>query len=362
MELDNSNIPMEYLELLDKMIHSMLRGGAAHETILKVALSIDKGQNYLTKEQYEEEIAIAHSVILETTGYTEKRNIQQELENLVEFRGNGTMTLSDFYNDLRLNDKDEKTACRMAINRLVARQKIEKLESGRTGTYRTIKAIAEETKFIKGPRNHFPIELPFGLNKLCYIHPKSIIIIAGSKSSGKTATLLSTALENQNKTPVVYLNSDMGDEEYTDRVTRMGCTCEEDIRFKIYNRSSDFHDLITSEKKIFMIDFLEIHENFYEIGKPIKQIWEKLKDGVAIIAIQMKAGGTTARGGDFTKEKARLYLAMDFIAAESCTKITIIDAKSPTNLYSDGVKNWTRKVKIIGGSRFSYQNNWNNYG
>ncbi len=111
-----------------------------------------------------------------------------------------------------------------------------------------------------------------------------------------------------------------------------------------------------------MIDFLEVHENFYEIGKPIKQIWEKLKNGVAMIAIQMKGGGTIARGGEFTKEKARLYLAMDFIAAESCSKITIVDAKAPTSLYPDGVKNWTRKVKIIGGSRFDYLTDWNNYG
>jgi hypothetical protein len=53
---------------------------------------------------------------------------------------------------------------------------------------------------------------------------------------------------------------------------------------------------------------------------------------------------------------------MDFIAAESCTKVTIVDAKAPTALYADGVKGWERKVKIIGGSRFDYQTEWNNYG
>uniref|UniRef100_A0A6M3L744 Putative helicase n=1 Tax=viral metagenome TaxID=1070528 RepID=A0A6M3L744_9ZZZZ len=362
MELNNDAISIEVLDLIGRVTNSMLKGGESHETIRKALLSLDKAMNYFTSEQIDEEIAIAHSVLLETGGYTTHRNIQQEVENLVEFKGSGLIMLSDIYQDLKLDQKEERSSCRTALTRLINRGKLEKIETGRTGTYRTIKPIAEPTRFVKGARSHFPIKLPFGLSKLCYIHPKSIIIIAGSKSAGKTATCLHTALENQNNIPVDYFNSDMGDEEYTDRITKMGCTCEEDVRFKIYNRSGNFHDLITPEKKIFIIDFLEIHENFYEIGKPIKQIWEKLKDGIAIIGIQMKSGGMMARGGDFTKEKARLYLAMDFLTAESCSRVTIVDAKAPTEMYPDGVKGWERKVKIINGSRFEYPSNWEYFG
>lgn len=352
------------LAFYDTFINCGLRGGLSIAHILKVLIILyNNYKDDYTKESLEEDILTHQSVLLEMGGYKQKRNIQQEVENLIDFRGSGTTSIADCYADLKLDTKEDKAACRMALNRLVARGRIEKVDSGKTGVYRLVKAAAEKTRFVKGPREHFPVTLPFGLNKFCYIHPKSIIVVAGSKSSGKTATLLNIALENQNKTPVVYLNSDMGDEEYTDRLTKFGCVCEDDVRFEAYNRSKDFHDLITPEKKIFIIDFLEIHENFYEIGKPIKQIWEKLRDGIAIIAIQKKPGADTARGGEFTKEKARLYLSMDFLPSELCTQVTIVDAKAPTPMYADaGVTGWSRKVKIINGSKFDYLNNWQNYG
>ncbi len=337
----------------------LLRGGASHAHILYVLINLySKNGDDFTEEQLEEEIRIHHEILLQEGGYKSRRNIQQEIENLVEFRGNGLITLNDFYSDLKLDHKEEKSSCRMAINRLVARGMLEKVESGRTGTYRLMKKDAEMTRFITGDNKIFPVEWPFDLNGLCHIYPKSIVVIAGSKSAGKTATLLTIATLNQRRVPVVYLNSDMGDEEYTDRMRKMGYTAQDDIKFEIYNRSSNFHDLVTAEKKIFIIDFLEVHENFYEVGKPIKQIWEKLKDGIAIIGLQMKPGATVGRGGDFSKEKARLYLALDYIVAERCTKIYIEEAKSPSAAYPDGVRGWSHKVKIINGSRFSPVDTW----
>ena len=63
-----------------------------------------------------------------------------------------------------------------------------------------------------------------------------------------------------------------------------------------------------------------------------------------------------ARGGDFTKEKSRLYLSMDYNNARACTRVTIVDAKAPK--FKDGVKDWYRDVKIINGSRFFPMDNW----
>lgn len=344
---------------LEEQIRCMIKGGSTHEQILDFLIVI---YNYYkedyTEEQLMEDILIQQEIINEQGGNKNKRNIQQELENLVDFRGNGIITLTDFYIDLKLDMPQEKQACRVAINRLVSRGKLEKVESGRTGTYRTIKGDPDITRFISGEGRKFPVKLPFELDNMCNIHPKSIIVIAGSKSSGKTAVLLEIAKTNQHRVPVVYLNSDMGDEEYTERMKKMGFTCQEDVKFQIYNRSHDFHDLITEEKRIFIIDFLEVHDNFFEIGKPIKQIWDKLKDGIAIIAIQMKSGGTIGRGGDFSKEKARLYLTMDYVPEFRCTKIRIEEAKSPGAAFKDGLRGWNRKIKIIDGCQFSPMEAW----
>ena len=357
MLADDLKSPEYRLLFYDELINCLLRGGLARARVIDlVSFLYNYYKDDYTKEQIEEEVDTHHSVLLETGGYKSKRNIQQELENVVEFRGNGIMTIADFYNDLKLNEKEEKASCRVAINRLVARGILEKSDTGKTGTYRKINSGLQKTEFITGNRGHFPIKLPLNLNSLCYLHPKSIVIVAGSKGAGKTAILLKLATDNQNSIPVVYLNSDMGDEEYTDRMVKMGFTCPEDIKFTTYNRSRNFQDVITPEKKIFIIDFLEIHENFFEIGKPIKAIWEKLRDGIAVIAIQMKTGATMARGGDFTKEKSRLYLSLDYNNSRACTRITIVDAKAPK--FREGIRGWFRDVKIVGGSRFSPLGNW----
>jgi len=319
-----------------------------------------------TEEILEEDILIHHQVLLEKGDYKPvRRNIQQEVENLIDFRGGGgSISLADFYTDLKLDTKEEKAACRMSLNRLSSRGKIEKIEAGKTGTYRLIKKDVEKTQFVKGAKEGrlFPIKLPFELNDLCQIHPKSIIILAGSKSAGKTATLLNIAIMNQNQHDIDYFNSDMGDEEFTDRMIDMGCVCPEDVKFNVFHRSSNFQDLITQEKKIFIIDFMEVHDEFWKVAQPIKQIWDKLRDGVAVIALQMKQGAKLARGGDFTLEKARLYLAMNYQEDQKCTRIKIEEAKTPTPAHKEnGVRGWWCDVKIINGASFRFVNKWNGY-
>jgi hypothetical protein len=350
--IDNLQSSEHRLLIYDELLKCMLKGGAGTELAISTLYLYYEyyKEKDITKEELEERVLEAHQVLLATQGYVSKRNIQQEVDNFLTFCANGSnISVADIYQNLHVTTKEEKNACRMALNRLSSKGLIEKIDSGRTGTYRKINIDLEEMKYLTSPKGEFNIKLPLELNTMCKIFPKSIIIIAGSKSSGKTAMLMNIAIDNQDRCPVTYLNSDMGEEEYTERLFKMGCNTPEDVRFKTYNRSKDFHDIITPDKKIFIVDFLEIHDNFYEIGKHIKLIWEKLKEGVAIIAIQMKSGATVGRGGDFSKEKARLYLTLDYDQDKQCTKIIIEDMKSPKD--PDGYKGWWRNVKIINGAK-----------
>jgi len=87
---------------------------------------------------------------------------------------------------------------------LQAEKIIEKYGEQR-GWYRTIdKHNDHEMEFIEGEVKEFDVALPFGLNKICSLYPKNIIIVAGSKGSGKTALLMNIALMNQDKHEVMY--------------------------------------------------------------------------------------------------------------------------------------------------------------
>lgn len=350
----------DYRSLMyDDIIKSMLKGGASLELAQELLLVLFSYYKDDCSPQFiEEHVLLIHEEMLIRDEYKQKRNIQQEIDNVITFRGKGIISLNDLYTDLKLSESRDKATCRQAINRLVARGLLEKIETGHTGTYRLLDNSAEETKFLTEPKGEFKIRLPLGLSGMCQIFPKNIIVIAGSKSSGKTSLLLNLAIENQNKHSVIYMNSEMGDEEFTDRMIKLGCNNPEDIKFKCYHKSENYHDMVKGDGEIYIIDFLEIHDKFYEIAKPIKQIHEKLKDGVAIIGLQMKPGLTIGRGGDFSKEKSRLYLALDFIPQKQCTRVTIEELKSPKN--TDGYRGWHRDIKIINGSIISPLGNWSN--
>ena len=218
------------------------------------------------------------------------------------------------------------------------------------GCYRTIEKHGKnEMEFIEGEIQPFDIILPFGLNKICHIYPKNIIIVAGSKSAGKTAVLMNIAMANQNKHEVVYFNSEMGPEEWSSRLRNMGVQKKEEIKLKAYGLHKNFHDMMDDGKKIFIVDYLEIHDNFYEIAKYIRQIHEAIQDGVCIIAVQKKRGEMLARGGDFSMEKSRLYLNLDFLEDQRCSRLTIVDAKSPKVPAS--LQGWSKRIKIINGAK-----------
>ena len=59
-----------------------------------------------------------------------------------------------------------------------------------------------------------------------------------------------------------------------------------------------------------IIDFLEIHDNFYEVGGKMAEIHNKLKGAIAIIALQKNPGTDTGLGGFRGPEKPRLYITM----------------------------------------------------
>lgn len=350
----------KYRELIiEDIIEVMLKGGNSLElaqALLYILYSYYK-EDY-NSEYIENRVLEVHERLLEDNGYRKgKRNIQGEVTDAVAFRGSsGTISLNDIYLDLKATDQNEKTAVRMAINRMVFNRQLEKVSGGRSGIYRVINSNAAETTFLTTPKGEYKIWLPLELHTMCKVFPKNIVMVAGSKSSGKTALLLNIALANQDKHKVIYLNSEMGDEEFTDRMIKLGCNKPEDIRFKCYHKASDYQDLVNDDNAIYIIDFLEIHDEFYKIGKHLKAIHDKLKDGIAIIAVQMKSGGNLGRGGDFSKEVSRLYLSMDYDPAMKCTRVGIEEMKSPKT--QPGFRGWHRYVKIIEGSRLSPMGAW----
>jgi len=193
------------------------------------------------------------------------------------------------------------------------------------------------------------IKWPFGIENYVRILPKNVAVVAGSKDAGKTAFLLNFIMLNMAKYPIHYYSSEMGELELKERLEAFeetGLIPLEDWNFNSFEKAFDFQDVIAKHPDdIHLIDFLEIHKDFWEVSGIIFRMWERLKTGLIVIALQKNPGATFGLGGARSLEKARLYVTLD------SGKMTIEVGK---NWAQKGVnpKGKTWNFKLVDGCKF----------
>lgn len=258
----------------------------------------------------------------------------------------GWFSLSDL-----TSDKDYQFIYEGKLEKLVFMGHIERHPLKR-GMYRRKETDLEIMDFKNVEANPMKLWLPFDLDDLVEIYPGNMIIIAGAKSSGKTGLMLNIAYENQNEWEVSYFNSEMGAQELRRRLDLFPYMTIDQWKFTAYRRAENFGDCIEGgENKLILIDFLEIHDEFYAVGRALKAIHDNLNGAVAIIAIQKNPGSDVGLGGWRSAEVSRLYLSLD----KGRAKIT--DAKN----FRHTDKNPNGKIRhfsIKNGCQITCQKGW----
>jgi hypothetical protein len=266
----------------------------------------------------------------------------------------GYFSVTDCYKELHLVTKEEKSAARVALHRAKGKE-IEKY-GDKAGHYRRVDGDCEILDFMAAPQDHMRLELPFKLNQLVHVYPKNICIIAGTFDSGKTAFLMEVARMNMREHKVHYFSSEMGEQELRRRLEKTGEPLSAWQAVDFRERSGNFADVIHPDD-INIIDFLEIHEDAWLIGKHIRQIFDRLNKGAAFIGIQKKPGNDVGVGGIASAEKARLYINMDRSRED----------KRLVNVKIEKAKNWAQAANpnglllhcsIEGGCRFHVLRDW----
>ena len=116
----------------------------------------------------------------------------------------------------------------------------------------------------------------------------------------------------------------MGGAEFKLRAEKFLDIMPEEWNIKFYERSSGFQDVIKpGSGNLNIIDFFEIHDNFFKISESLSAIHQKLNGGLAVIAIQKAPGADLGRGGTFSLEKARLYVSLDYGKAKIITATNV---------------------------------------
>ena len=193
--------------------------------------------------------------------------------------------------------------------------------------------------------------MPFELSDLVEIYEGNVIIFAGVPNTGKTSLALNVIKENRNRFDVHYFNSEMGGAELKKRLDLFPDIGIGDWNFKAYSRAEKFADVVRpGANYLNIIDFLEVYDEFYIVGKRIKEIHDKLKGAIAIICLQKNPGQEAGLGGFRSMEVARLVIALD----SGRVKIT----KAKNYRSSENPNGLKKNFKLINGCQIIDKYDW----
>ena len=278
-----------------------------------------------------------------------KRNLTAEVREWIGITW-GNISITDALQNITNITNAERPKITTIMNRLVKEGLLERVP-GKNGVYRKVDYECDAIDFLKAESKSIDIWLPFNLHEMVESMPGNIILLAGETNAGKTGLLFNIIRANMRKFDVHYFNSEMGAGELKKRLSLFKDITLDQWKFKAWERSGDFADVIKSgEGKINIIDFLEIHDNFYEIGGRLAEIHSKLKGAIAIVALQKNRGTDMGLGGFRSLEKPRLALAM------SPGVLKIVKAKNWKNAENPNGKEV--HFKIVNGCDFIQTKDW----
>lgn len=236
-------------------------------------------------------------------------SLSQEVRVFIGRQG-GVLTTTNVHQNLGIGDKRDKKTINRIMARLCEKGVLER--TGRKiGEYRVVNSECEDIDFLNADDRVIDVRMPLGIEGLCQLQPKNLSVIAGTSNAGKTIWLLNLAMMNMDRFNINYFSSEMGAAELKKRLKHSGLPLEAWKSVRFMERSSNFADVIRPDD-INIIDFLEVTDNFYQVGGMLKAIFDKLDNGLAFIALQKDSRSDYGRGGQFTVEKARIALAIDY--------------------------------------------------
>lgn len=274
----------------------------------------------------------------------------------------GEFTTQKIDNEFGLRTRKEKNARSWALNKAVSQNLIKK-DKKTAGKYHIIDTDIDFIDLDAESEEDFPIRLPFDLHNYVKIPHHAIIILAGSSNAGKTALILETLRLNlKQKYPKHYYMSEMAPGEYKNRLLKFDIPLEEWKKVKAASKSYDFDGAIQTHNPdgLTCIDYLEeVDGEYFKIASSIRDIYDALGSGVAMIAVQKRRASEVAVGGEGTAEKARLYLTLDFLCAKEHSIVCAIKVyKNKEPRGNRSIINNEMHFEIKNGSKFKVLMDW----
>jgi len=264
----------------------------------------------------------------------------------------GKFSVHDIWQEIGIDSAEGKTHLRVILSRLEEKGII--CGNGGGGIYRKVDTEAPIIQWQNAdPEKIVDLKFPFGIDEVCKIYPKSIIIIAGSKNAGKTAWMYNFIALNMDRHVIDLYNSETSPEQMKERFAPLDIP--EPAPFNVYERYDNFADIIKPDR-VSVIDYLDMNSEVYLVGAEIDAIFRKLTSGVAVIGLQKPPPTVAypkgvkkvfdrdlAYGGGFTAKRAVLYISM----SNSRLKLVYVKTPRQRNIRPDNMT-WTYRISDDG--------------
>ena len=206
------------------------------------------------------------------------------------------------------------------------------------GTYKILDKEIEIMNFKhKNPEGWFDINYPFGLEQYVKTPRRSLVVLGGAPQAGKSAFAHNIIRLNQNKGYKIYLwDSENSEAEIEERLSKHLSYQDWDDDL-VRSRSANFEDVIDPDA-LNIIDYLEAPENIWEIRTSLRNIRDRLNQGIAVIMLQKPEGRDLPYGKEWAKQLPRLVLSIE------AGILKILKGKS-----------WAQKDVNPDGLRFSFK-------
>ena len=248
------------------------------------------------------------------------RELTQAIVELWVSTAVGQFNVRDIWAELGIESTENKHHLKVILKRLSDKGII--IPTAKDGSYRKLDSTATPINWqAADPTNILPLKFPFSLEEYVKIYPKSIIIIAGSKSAGKTAWLYNFVYMNMNNVDVDLYNSEMGPEAMKERFEAFG-DIPVPAPFNVYERYHNFGDVINPDN-VSVIDYLSTTNEAYLCAAEIEAVFQRLRNGAAVIAIQKPPASTyiyrgekktverdLGYGGAYSAFRSQLYVSL----------------------------------------------------
>ncbi len=262
----------------------------------------------------------------------------------------GNFSVTNLNKALQVITSQDQASVRAILHRMAKKGELIERDPKLDGVFRVIDNDCKPLDWINAECEYRDLWLPLGLGHICGVQPGNVLVFAGAKDSGKTAFLMNIAKENRHQYKVHYFNSEMGVKEWKMRVGKFDDITMEQFNRGVflYERSANFADVVKQgEGNLKIIDFLEVPDEVWRVGSMIQKIHAKLDGSICVIALQKKIGQDLGRGAEFSMEKARLYVSLDYQRA----KIVSCKNFKENDIIAGNPRGYTTQYKLVNGCK-----------